>query len=60
MCKEDLALNNQQWLICNKNKLNQTNLRILRTGTSPPNEEMCHNIDTPADDRFDVCIRFNL
>ena len=24
MYKEDLALNNQQWLICHKTKLNQT------------------------------------
>ena len=24
MCKQDLALNNQQWLICHKTKSNQT------------------------------------
>ena len=29
MYKEDLALNNQQWLICYKTKLNQTKSYIF-------------------------------
>ena len=29
MYKEDLALNNQQWLICYKTKRNQTNSYIF-------------------------------
>ena len=40
MFKEDLALNNLQWLICHKNKPNQKNLftqPLSREGCKKPN-----------------------
>ena len=41
MNKPDLALNNLQWLICHKTKLNQTKPKRIKPNQTKPNHDEC-------------------
>ena len=40
MYKEDLALNNQQWLICHLTKQNKTTLNLARKSSRPMERQL--------------------